>query len=60
MADDILRLTPSQAIAFTDEVMAVRQRYLDTPPAPHAGETTELVSLYLHLLPFERIEDLEG
>ena len=60
MSDDILRLTPSQAIAFVDDVMAIRQRYLDSPPEPLEGETTELVGLYLHLLPFERIEDLDG
>ena len=60
MADDILRLTPSQAQRLMDELLAVRQRYLDAPPAATADETAELVGLYIHLLPFEKVEDLEG
>jgi DNA-binding transcriptional ArsR family regulator len=60
MADDILRLTPSQALAFFEDLLAVRKRYMNEPPAPMEGETAELVALYLQLLPFERIEDLEG
>ncbi len=60
MADDVLRLTPSQTRALTEELLAVRQRYLDAPPPPtEAGEPTALVALYLQLFPFERHEDLE-
>ena len=59
MADDVLRLTPSQTRALTDELLAVRQRYLDAPPDAKPGEPTAMVTLYLQLFPFDRSEDLE-
>jgi hypothetical protein len=60
MADDFHRLTPSQTRALTADLLEVRQRYLDSPPAPEDGEEAALVALYFQLFPLERIEDLEG
>ena len=58
MADDILRLTPSQTRALTADILEVRRRYLDAPPSAEAGEEAALVALYFQLFPLERIEDV--
>jgi len=58
--DEILRLTPSQTRALTDELYAVLRRFrTDAPPAT-ADETPQFIAIYLQALPFERLEDLHG
>ena len=59
LGDDILRLTPSQTKALTEELYAVLRRYRSTPPPAEDGEATALVAAYLQLFPFERLEDLD-
>jgi len=58
-SDDVLRLTPSQTRALSDELSEVRQRYHDAPPPTVDGETPGLVALYLQLFPIEGLEDLD-
>jgi DNA-binding transcriptional ArsR family regulator len=57
-SDDVLRLTPSQARALTDETLQLWRRYRESPP-PSDDEPPALVALHLQMLPFERLEDLE-
>jgi DNA-binding transcriptional ArsR family regulator len=59
LGDDILRLTPSQTKALTEELYAVLRRYRDAPPPAEPGETDALVAVYLQLFPFERLEELD-
>jgi DNA-binding transcriptional ArsR family regulator len=60
IADDVIRLTPSQARALAEDLYATLRRYRADPPASDAGEEPSYVALYLQLFPFDRIEDLEG
>ena len=57
--DEILRLTPSQTRAFTDELYTVVRRFRTDPPAARPGEDTRFVAVYLQALPFEQLEDLD-
>ena len=59
LSDDVLRLTPSQAKALTDDLHAVLRRYRDSTPPPQPDEAAELVAVYLQLFPFEQLEELE-
>ena len=59
LGDDILRLTPSQTKALTEELYAVLRRYRSAPPPAEDGETAALVAAYLQVFPFERLEDLD-
>ena len=59
LGDDVLRLTPTQAKAMTDELYAVLRRYRTDAPASEPGEIAELVAVYLQLFPFEQLEELE-
>ena len=59
LGDDVLRLTPSQAKALTEELYAVLRRYRSAPPPAEDGEMPALVAAYLQLFPFERLEDLD-
>ena len=59
LGDDVLRLTPSQTKALTEELYAVLRRYRSGPPAAEGGETPALVAAYLQVFPFERLEDLD-
>jgi DNA-binding transcriptional ArsR family regulator len=59
LGDDVLRLTPSQTKALTDELYAVLRRFRTDAPAAQAGEVAELVAAYLQVFPFDRLEDLE-
>ena len=59
LGDAVMRLTPSQTKALTDELYAVLRRFrIDAPPS-EAGETTELVVAHLQVFPFDLLEDLE-
>jgi DNA-binding transcriptional ArsR family regulator len=59
LGDAVLRLTPSQTKALTDELYAVLRRYrTDAPPAA-TGEVTELVAAHLQVFPFDLGEELE-
>ncbi len=60
MADELLRLTPSQARALMDDLLAAAQRYRTDPPAPEPDEPESLVSVYVQVFPVERAEDLQG
>ena len=59
LGDDVLRLTPTQAKALTDELYQVVRRYRSEAPEPMPGEATELVAVYLQLFPFAQLEELE-
>ena len=59
LGDDVLRLTPSQTKALTDELYAVLRRFRTDAPAAQAGEGAELVAAYLQVFPFDGLEDLE-
>src|SRR5262245_1284969 len=59
MADDMVRLTPSQTRALTDELYAVVRRFREGPPPAEPGESDALVAVYLQLFPFDRIEDID-
>ncbi len=58
VTDDVIRLTPSQARALTDETLELWRRYRSAPP-PARDERPALVALQLQMLPFERLEDLD-
>jgi DNA-binding transcriptional ArsR family regulator len=54
--DDLLRLTPSQAIRLDNELMAVFARYRTDPPPPDdADEPVAHVRIYLQALPFKEM-----
>jgi DNA-binding transcriptional ArsR family regulator len=54
--DDLLRLTPSQAIRLDNELMAVFARFRTDPPPPdEPGEPLAHVRIYLQALPFKEV-----
>jgi DNA-binding transcriptional ArsR family regulator len=54
--DDLLRLTPSQAVRLDNELMAVFARYRTDPPPPDdPDEPVGHVRIYLQALPFEEV-----
>ena len=59
LGDDVLRLTPSQTRALTDELYAVLRRFRTDPPPAQAGEAAELLAAYLQVFPFDGVEELE-
>jgi DNA-binding transcriptional ArsR family regulator len=60
LGDAVLRLTPSQTKALTDELYAVLRRFRTDAPPAETGEVTKLVAAHLQVFAFDRLEDLEG
>jgi DNA-binding transcriptional ArsR family regulator len=56
VSDDMLRLTPSQARRFHDELIATSRRYRTDPPPPDdPDEPVAYISLHVSVLPFEEL-----
>jgi DNA-binding transcriptional ArsR family regulator len=53
LGDAVLRLTPSQTKALTDELYALLRRFRADAPPPMDGEVTEFVAAHLQVFPFD-------